>query len=65
MQTKKLTLEKLRRLINEAINEEDTAAGEVEADEAAAKTATEETEDALSESVQLLRWKKLAGLLEG
>lgn len=65
MQTKKLTLEKLRRLINEAINEDDTAVGEVEADEAEAKTSAEESQDALSESAQLQRWKKLAGLLEG
>lgn len=65
MQTKKLTLEKLRKLINEAINEDDTATGEVEAEEAEAKTAAEESQDDLSESVQLLRWKKLAGLLEG
>jgi|TARA_B110000467_G_C18239359_1_gene433610 hypothetical protein len=65
MQTKKLTLEKLRRFINEAINEDIETTGEVEADEAEAKTDAEESEDALSESTQLLRWKKLAGLLEG
>ncbi len=64
MKTRKLTLEKLRTFINEAMNEDTVAKGEVEAEEAEAKTSAEEAEDDLNESAQLLRWKKLAGLLK-
>ena len=68
MQVKKLTVAELRKLITEAINEKDELAEDAETDAAAekAETAEEEAEiqnESLDESVQLERWKKLAGLL--
>ena len=45
MKTRKLTLEKLRTFINEAMDEDGMASGEVAADEAEAKTSAEETDD--------------------
>jgi len=50
MKTRKLTLEKLRTFINEAMDEDGMASGEVAADEAEAKTSAEGTDD-LSERV--------------
>lgn len=61
--TRKLNLEELRTFINEAMNE-DTTDGELASDEHQATIDSEEAEDTLSESVQLLRWKKLAGLIK-
>ena len=68
MQVKKLTVAELRKLITEAINEKDELAEDAETEAAAekAETAEEEAEiknESLDESVQLERWKKLAGLL--
>lgn len=64
METKKLTLEQLRTLITEALNEDSSSAGEIASDEHAAQIDAEETEDQLSEGAQLQRWRKLAGLLK-
>tara|TARA_B100001094_G_C17676275_1_gene551213 strand:+ start:360 stop:557 length:198 start_codon:yes stop_codon:yes gene_type:complete len=64
METKKLTLEQLRTLITEALNEDSTDAGEIASDEHEAQVDSEEAEDQLSEGAQLQRWKKLAGLLK-
>ena len=51
MKTRKLTLAKLRTFINEAMDEDVVAKGEVEAEEAEAKTSAEETDDDLNERV--------------
>ncbi len=72
MRVKKLTAVELRKLIIEAMEEEhhkkDELAEDAETDAAAekAETAEEEAEiqnESLDESMQLERWKKLAGLL--
>jgi len=64
MKTKKLTLEQLRSLITEALNEDTTSDGEMASDEHAAQIDSEEAEDQLSEGAELQRWRKLAGLLK-
>ena len=73
MQAKKLTIAELRSLITEALNEghheknelaedAENAAEEEKMQTRAAQLKNDETE--LSESAQLDRWRKLAGLLK-
>ena len=73
MQAKKLTIAELRSLITEALNEDhheknelaedaENAAEEEKMQTRAAQLKNDETE--LSESAQLDRWRKLAGLLK-
>ena len=77
---RKLTVAELRSLINEALSEDKSDEGHHKKDEVnedaesaaaaeKAETAEEEAQiaseaDTMSESLQLERWKKLAGLLK-
>lgn len=72
MGPKKLSVKELRTLIMEALNEEASEKHEIseDAESAAAEqemetraSADKEAEETMSESAQLERWKKLAGLL--
>lgn len=75
MQAKKLTVIELRALITEALSEEHHEESvsmkedaESSADEEEMRTAAANDEDeiaTMSESAQLNRWRKLAGLLKG
>ena len=73
MQVKKLTVAELRKIITEAMDDGHHKKNELEEQDAEAAAAAEKAETAeeeaqiqnesLDESVQLERWKKLAGLL--